>query len=335
MYWEKLRNGDYRKMKKYIKGLVLIIGIAVVSTMISDLLVEFIKIEKLTIGIIIGILYTSTRGLGQEYRPGVQFSLKKLLKWGIVLLGFKLNFLTVLELGPKMVIMVIILISLVLIFARKLGDVMGLNPKLSTLIGVGSSICGASAIVAMSQVIDAEDDDSVLAVSIISFLGAMGVLAFSSLALVLNMSDVSYGVWSGLSLQGVAHAIAAAFARGEVSGEIGTIIKMTRVMMLAPVSVLLSRQFSENNNINKVGIPGYVLLFLGAAIIGTLGIIPQTVIGILTKCSSYFILMAMISMGLIVDLKQIRENGLMAVLHGVLVFVMIVIGSYAMVKIII
>jgi len=319
-------------MGKYVKGLVLVAGIAVVSIMMGDWISDFIKIEKLTIGIVIGIIYTSLRGLKAQYRPGVQFSLKKLLKWGIVLLGFKLNFLTVVELGPKMVIMVVILIPLVLIIARKLGDFMGLNPKLSTLIGAGSSICGASAIVALSQVIEADDDDSVLAVSVISFLGAIGVLAFSSLSLVLNMSDVAYGVWSGLSLQGVAHAIAAAFAQGEVSGEIGTIVKMTRVMMLAPVSILLARQFSENNDTKKVGIPGYVLLFIGAAIIGTLGIIPQTVLGILSKCSSYLILMAMISMGLIVDLKQIRENGLKAVLHGIIIFLMIVSITYLAVQ---
>lgn len=322
-------------MVKYLKGLTLIIGIAVISTMLSNWLGEYIKIERLTVGIIIGMLCTAKQGLSQEYRPGVEFSLKKLLKWGIVLLGFKLNFLTVIELGPKMVVIVVLLITLVLTISRKLGNVMGLNPKLSTLIGVGSSICGASAIVAMSQVIEADDDDSVLAVSIISFLGTIGVLLFSSLSLVTNMSDIGYGTWSGLSLQGVAHAIAASFARGEVAGEVGTIVKMTRVLMLAPVSVVLSKQFSNNKDTKKVGVPKYVLLFIGTAVIGTLGIIPQNIISLLTKASSYFILMAMISMGLIVDLKQIKNNGLKAVFHGMSVFIMIIAITYVSVKIVI
>ncbi len=237
-------------------------------------------------------------------------------------------FLALAELGPKLVLTVICLVPLILLIAQRLGAYMGLNPKLSTLIGAGSSICGASAIVAMSQVIDADDDDSVLAVSIISFLGAIGVILYSSLALVLNMSDVAYGIWSGLSLQGVAHAIAAAFAKGTQAGEIGTIVKMTRVLMLAPVSLVLATQFRKNDNQKKIGIPGYVILFIIAGIIGSTGIIPTKMLGILTKGSSYFILAAMIAMGLIVDLKQIRDKGLKAVIHGIIVFIFISIGSY-------
>jgi len=315
-------------IKENTKGLLLVSLLGVISILLGNIISPYLQIEKLTIGIVLGILYTSIWGLKTSLRSGVSFALKKLLKWGIVLLGFKLNFLALAELGPKLVLTVVCLVPLVLFIAQKLGTYMGLNPKLSTLIGAGSSICGASAIVTMSQVIDADDDDSVLAVSIISFLGAIGVIVYSSLALVLNMTDVAYGIWSGLSLQGVAHAIAAAFAKGTQAGEIGTIVKMTRVLMLAPVSLVLATQFRTKENQKRASIPGYVLLFIVAGIVGSAGIIPPKTLSLLTKGSSYFILAAMISMGLIVDLKQIRDKGLKAVIHGIIVFILISIVSY-------
>jgi len=319
-------------MQKYIKGLFLVVIIAVLSTLLENWFSAFIQLEKLTIGIVLGIAYSSIRGLKDADRPGVQFALKRLLKWGIVLLGFKLNFLSIAKLGPKLVLIIVCLIPAVLFTAQKLGSLMGLNKKVSTLIGVGSSICGASAIVAMSPVIDANDDDSILAVSIISFLGAIGVIIYSSLAFFLDLSDTAYGVWSGLSLQGVAHAIAAAFAKGNEAGEIGTIVKMTRVMMLAPVSVFLSAQFADKDQRKKVKIPGYVLLFIGAGIIGSSGLLPAPIIKILGKMSSQFILAAMIAMGLVVDLKLIRKTGLQSVIHGTLVFVTISICTFGVIK---
>lgn len=319
-------------MKKYIRGLVLVIVIAMLSTILENLISAHIQLEKLTIGIVLGIAYSSLIGSKDADRPGVQFALKRLLKWGIVLLGFKLNFLAVATLGPKVILIIIFLIPTVLFGAQKLGSLMGLNKKVSTLIGIGSSICGASAIVAMSPVIVADDDDSILAVSIISFLGAIGVIAYSSLALIIDMSDIAYGVWSGLSLQGVAHAISAAFAKGNEAGEIGTIVKMTRVMMLAPVSVLLSAQFTDKSQRKKVRIPGYVLLFICAGIIGSLGVVPAPIVKMLGTISSQLILAAMIAMGLVVDLKQIRKTGLKVAIHGFVVFITISFCTFGAIK---
>lgn len=319
-------------MKKYIKGLLLIIIIGLLSTFLGAIIAPYIKIEVLTIGILLGILYSSIIGFSDAYRPGIQFALKQLLKWGIVLLGFKLNFLSVVALGPKIVLIIVCLIPTVIFCAQKLGRIMGINKKVATLIGVGSSICGASAIVAMSPVISADDDDSILAVSIISFLGAIGVIVYSSLALVIDMNNTAYGIWSGLSLQGVAHAIAAAFAKGNEAGEIGTIVKMTRVMMLAPLSLLLAVQFTDKSERKKAKIPGYVLLFIGAGIIGSTGVVPTSITRALNSMSNIFILSAMIAMGLIVDLKEIKRTGLKVVIHGLIIFIGISIATFFIIK---
>lgn len=179
-------------MKKLWKGLLFVIAISIVSMVLNEYLLNFI--ETLTIGIILGIIITNTIGYHKSFDAGVTYSLKKILKWGIVLLGVKLN------------------------------------KKLSTLLGVGSSICGASEIVAMGPVIDADEDDTAISVAIISLLGALGVVIYSSLSYVLPLSDLEYGIWAGSSLQGVAHALARAGARGadSISMAIGTIVKMAR-----------------------------------------------------------------------------------------------------------
>lgn len=312
-------------IKKYILGIIFVLIISSLSIFLNNTITNYfnINLEALTIAIIIGIIYNNTIGTSEILKDGVKFSLKRLLKVGIVLLGFKLNIHSIMELGPKILVMVLIYVSLALTLAILLRRVFGVNKKLSTLLGVGSCICGASAVVAMAPCINAEDDDSVIAVSIVSFLGAVGVLVYSAVAASgLNLSDVQYGVWSGISLHGVAHALAAAFARGDVSGEIGTFVKMTRVLMLVPVSIILGYMFNNDKSATskKAKFPMYVLYFIIAGVINSFGVIPVGITKILTKTSSIFILMAMTAMGLSVDFKSLINKGVKAFLLGTLIF---------------
>lgn len=292
---------------------------------INDLLKSYINLEALTIAIIIGIIYNNTIKTQKIFRDGIKFSLKKLLKVGIVLLGFKLNFNAILKLGPKILMMVLIFVPLALILAMVFGKIFKVNKKLSALIGVGSCICGASAVVAMAPCIDAEEDDSVIAVSVVSFLGAIGVIIYSAVAVSgLNLTPMQYGAWSGISLHGVAHAIAAAFALGDASGEIGTFVKMTRVLMLVPVSIALGFMFNnDNSNKSKVKFPMYVLYFIIAGIINSLGIIPASITKTLVYTSSLCILMAMTAMGLSVDFKTIVDKGVKALMAGTILFIIL------------
>lgn len=318
--------------KKIAPGLVVVLAIALLSKAIDGYLSTWIKLEALTIGIILGMFYANTVGVRDTLKPGIQYSLKKLLKVGIVLLGFKLNFQALIELGPKMSAVVILYVPLVLVTAAFLGKRMGVGNKLAMLIGVGSSICGASAIVAMAPTIDADDDDAIIAVGVVSLLGAVGVLAYSAFAAVSGMTDVQYGIWSGLSLQGVAHALAAAFARGDVAGEMGTFIKMERVLMLVPMSVVLGSMFSKGTGEKKrAAFPMYVLYFIIAGAIASTGWIPSATLKLLGKGSSYLILMAMIGMGLMVDFASLRSKGAKALVMGSGLFAGIVMVSFAIV----
>jgi len=330
-------------MKKYFSGVLLVLGITWIAMWISQISSPYVSLESLTVAIILGIIIGNIFVVPDTFKSGIRFSLKKLLKIGIVLLGFKLSIQGVAMLGPKVLGIVLIFVPAVLGLAALLGKVFKMNDKLSTLIGVGSCICGASAIVAVAPCIEAEEEDSIIAVSIISFLGAIGVLAYSAFVNSgIGITEVKYGVWSGLSLQGVAHAIAAAFAYGEASGEIGTFVKMTRVLMLVPVSVGLSyltarknSKSGEKGNSKRAEFPMYVLYFIMAGIINSLGIIPVPVTKALAKSSSIFIMMAMTAMGLSVRFKDIVGKGAKGMVMGSVLFAVISAASYFIVVILI
>lgn len=337
-------------MKKLLPGLFFVSFISIVSLLLNTYFLSFI--ETLTIGIILGIIIKNTIGYNEKLETGVTFSLKKILKWGIVLLGVKLNFDSLINLGPWILILVIIIVISAITIANILGKLFNMDKHLSTLLGVGSSVCGASAIVAMGPVIDADEDDIAVSVAVISLLGAIGVIIYTSLSYIIPLTDIQYGIWAGSSLQGVAHALAAAGARGanSISMEIGTIVKMARVALLAPVAIVLSIIFNKNDankNKGKVKFPTYVLLFiiigLFFTINSTYNIVPMTfnifdytinIIYTIKELSSFFILMAMVSMGLKVDLKKFTNAGLKALYTCSILFFIISIISLGLTHII-
>lgn len=319
-------------MKKwnYAAGLLFVLLLSVFAKELSLWLEPFLQMEALTIAIVLGILYNNLIGTQENLLPGVNFALKKLLKIGIVLLGFKLNLQVLWALGPKIIILVVGYVATALLLSWGVGKLFKLPLRLATLLGVGSCICGASAVVAMAPCIDAEEEDSVLAVSVVSFLGAIGVLIYSAIAVGSEtITPVQYGVWSGLSLHGVAHAIAAAFAMGDQAGEIGTLVKMARVLMLVPVSIGLSFLYrKEDGQSERASFPFYVLYFILAGIINTMGVLPESMVGFFGQMSNWLILIAMTAMGLLVDGKSLAKKGANTAIAGIVIFGILSLGSY-------
>lgn len=335
-------------MKKLLPGLIFVSMISIISMLLNSHLLPVI--ETLTIGIVVGIIISNIIGVNSKFEPGITYSLKTILKWGIVLLGVKLNFEALLNLGPYIVFIIVFLITFALILSNLFGKVFKINSKLSTLLGVGSSICGASAVVAMGPVINADEEDTAISVAVISLLGALGVIIYTSLSYLLPLSDLQYGIWSGSSLQGVAHALAAAGARGAdgISMEMGTVVKMGRVALLAPVALILSLIFNKDNKSNKkVKFPMYVLYFILVGIIFNMNsvynIFPEKfsimnldidLVNIIKKASNFFILMAMVSMGLKVNFKSFKSKGLKALYSCSILFIIIALTSLMLIMLI-
>ena len=145
---------------------------------ISKFLTNYIPLNSLTIGIILGMLYSNIVGLQKPLQSGTKYTVKKLLKLGIIFLGVSLDFVAIYESGLSILMLAITVVVIGIFIAPSIGKALGFNSKLATMLGVGSSICGTSAVVAVAPVIEADEGDTALAVAIISLMGAVGVLIY-------------------------------------------------------------------------------------------------------------------------------------------------------------
>ena len=305
---------------RLIPGILVVFVLAMLSRVLAGVISPVFNLETLTIGILLGIILATLVKIPELYRPGLNWSQKSLLAAGIVLLGFRLNFPAMAAAGPRALILVLLFVPGVIALGVLVGKLLGANIRLATLIGVGTAICGSSAVAALAPTIGADEEDTVVAVSVISILGAIGVLIYSAVAVIYQGSDASYGVWSGLTLHNVAHALAAAFAQGEAAGEIGTVVKLTRVVMLALAAPALGLIFSSKENGGRSGVPAYVFYFILAAVAGNILPIPVLLERTISTVSSTFITMAMIAMGLAVSFGTLRAKGGRALIAGVILF---------------
>ncbi|MDD4343415.1 MAG: putative sulfate exporter family transporter [Eubacteriales bacterium] len=331
----------WNSFKEKVPGFILVMFIVIFGSIISSYINKFIMIETITLVIFMGIIINNTIGIKEIFQPGITFIMNKVIKLAIILLGFKLNFTVLSAIGVKAFLLVIFFVPLVLFLGWRLGKFFDLESKTSLLIGIGSGICGVAAIMALSPLVKAKKEDIVIAASITSFLGAIGVILFSFLGTLNNfpLNPTAFGIWSGISLHGVSHAIAAAFSMGETAGEAGTVVKLTRVLMLIPLSVIFTKHFyneGEETNSTKYSVknawiqafPLYVVIFLLVMILNSVGMVPEKAGIFLGDLSSKLFLMTMTSMGLSLYLKNVLVTGIKGLKVGIILFSFVSILSY-------
>ncbi len=202
-------------------ALRLIPGVAILSPMI--------------LATLIGMTLHNVFGTPAWAKPGVTFSLKRVLRLGIILLGLQLMASQVAQVGFAGVGVIAATLVATFVFTKWLGRRMGVDPKLAELIAAGTSICGASAVIATNTVTHGRDEDVAYAVACVTVFGSLSMLLYPLLPGLLHLSPAAFGLWSGASIHEIAQVVAAAFQDGAHAGEIGTVAKLTRVMMLAPV----------------------------------------------------------------------------------------------------
>ena len=321
---------------KLLPGLILVSAISYAAVLIDISISKWIKLEAVTIAIILSISVNNIISIKELFYDGINFTGKRLLNAGIVLLGFKLNTGSLAGMGIKVFLIIIIYASISLFLAAVLGRIFRLNRKTALLIGAGSSICGASAVAALAPCLKADKRDSIIAITVVNLLGAAGVLIYSFLALNPSFfNDIQYGSWSGLTLHGVAHALAAAFAKGETAGEAGTIIKMARVLLIIPVSALFSVMSGGEKEVKtdfKKTVPSYVFLFISAAVINSVFTLPALFLKTASGLSSIFILAAMTGIGFSLKIKTAAGEGFKALISGGLLFAILSVTGYYAVR---
>ncbi len=286
----------------------------------------------LSIALLLGLAWRAFLQVPRERDAGIGFSAKKLLRLGIILLGVRLNFELVLHAGLKILLLDATVVTTGLIGINWLGHQMGLEPIVACLIAVDSSICGGSAVVAAAPTLRAEEEDIALVIPLCSLIGTGAMLLYTFIQHQWALSPVHYGMMAGATLHEVAQVMAAVAPFPETA-ELGTVTKLTRVVLLVPAVLVLGWFFgSERDNnvaaeIDEVTVaptipkPWFVLGFLLVGAVNTLAIhfAPEHLAQIgfvnawLLAVANFPMAMAMAAMGLQIDFGRLRANGLRAV----------------------
>ncbi len=326
-------NHKYRIL---VPGLSLTAIIALISILINT---SFPELSSVLIAVLIGLILNNTIKISEMYSPGIGYSGNKLLKLGIILLGIRLSFFEILGLGGTALIIIITCIILALTLVIKLSQKFQVPPRLATLIAIGTAICGNSAIVAASPVIKAKDEEVAFAVGTITIFGLSAIVLYPIIGGALALTDSQFGVWAGTAINDTAQVVAAGFTFSQESGEVATVVKLTRNIFIAPVILLFSyisaKESSQKaDKVNLVEIfPWFVLGFLLVALIRTTGILPEFIISTISFMSNFLIVMALAGIGLGIRFSSMRGLGLKALFTGL--FAAVIMGASSLIFVII
>ena len=311
-------------MKKYASGVLLCLIISAPAWFLGK---AFPVIGGPVFAILIGMAMAPFVKGKDFLRPGVTFTSKKILQYAVIVLGFSMNLATVVQKGREALPIILATITTSLVIAFILSRALKLPGKTSILIGVGSSICGGSAIAATAPVIDADDSEIAQSISVIFFFNIIAALLFPALGSALGLSNEGFGLFAGTAINDTSSVTAAASAWDGMHGsntlEAATIVKLTRTLAIIPITLFLAcyrtgkeKIASERSiSIQKV-FPTFVLFFLLASIITTVFPIPVSIVSSLKDLSKLFIIMAMGAIGTNTDLIKLIRTGKKPLLLG-------------------
>lgn len=291
--------------------------------------------SSLTWAILLGILLRNTVGVAQVYQPGITFSLKRILKLGIILLGMQLSLTQAISIGASGLFVAFTSVISTFFFTCWIGRQLKVSKKLTQLIAGGTSICGAAAVVAVGTAIDSSEEDTAYAVALVTVFGAASMLIYPLLPALLDLTPQAYGLWCGASIHEVVQAIAAAFETNPLSGEVATIAKLSRVMLLAPITLLLALSSVDRRMVGKpckLPIPWFVLGFIVLILINSLNFIPETLRLAIVNFNQFLLTTALAAMGLETNLQCVKLLGLKPIYLGTISWLFISLASLSLIK---
>ncbi|HEY7302300.1 MAG TPA: YeiH family protein [Xanthobacteraceae bacterium] len=322
--WSSAAAGWARNSVSLLPGLLLVFAIAALSYALR-LVPGVANFSTLIIAIALGTAFHNLVGTPDRCRLGITFSLKRLLRIAVALLGLQLTIAQVITVGGPGMLIVVVTLGSTFLFTTWLGARIGVSSKLTQLIAAGTSICGASAVIATNTVTKADDEDVAYAVACVTVFGTLSMFLLPMLPGYLHLQPHAFGLWAGASIHEIAQVVAAAFQNGSASGDFGTIAKLSRVAMLAPVVLTLSFLASSRSRSRspaaaaasgRVPVPWFVVGFLVLMGFNSFGLISaqaKTWIVILTTA---LLTVALTAMGLETDFRKLRAKGLKPLLLG-------------------
>ncbi len=314
-------------LEKNWKGFLLCLAIAVPSWFLGK---QFPIIGGAVIAIIAGMIITLFIKNQTPFESGVKFTSKKILQWAVILLGFGMNLTVILQTGKQSLPIIVSTIATSLVIAFLLHKAMHIPGKISTLVGVGSSICGGSAIAATAPVIDADDEEVAQAISVIFFFNVLAALIFPTFGKIIGFAvdtGEAFGIFAGTAVNDTSSVTAAAstwdsmWGLGSATLDTAVTVKLTRTLAIIPITLVLAMLRTRNEKRNgdsgkKVSMkqifPFFILYFIAASVITTIAVSAGVDAGVFTpvkELSKFFIVLAMSAIGLNTDIIKLIKTG--------------------------
>lgn len=344
-----------------IPGLILTFLIAILAYLIDELPFapftvmteqgeKIHPLEPMVLAIILGLIignfilnsqriqHTLSRGWLSQYQlsftSGISFAVKRLLPLGVVLMGVKFDLMRIIDVSANALILNIVCVMLAYYLSIWLCKWLSVDSKMTSLIAAGTAICGGTAVVVASPIVKADKTQTSIAVTIVSLFGLIAIFLYPIIGHILQMDQKSFGIWAGTAIQAIPQVVAAGFAFGAIAGEVGTIVKMVRILLLAPMIFLIGmkhkNQQAKTQQINAEKQPWYtyfprfIIFFLFVVILKTVGVFEWlnsliTILPLQTMLlllSSFLMVMAMAGVGLSADLAHMLRSGIKPLLAG-------------------
>lgn len=320
------RDAALMKQKRlnygYAPGVVLSLAVAVVSLLVEQaerLLTGTVWLEGLVLAILLGTIVRTVWMPSARYHSGIHFTAHRVLEWAVALMGGTISAGVVLRAGPVLLFGIVVTVCVTILAGIAIGRALKLPTKMAILIACGNAICGNSAIAAIAPVIDADSDDVATSVAFTAVLGIIVVVALPIIAHGLGLTAEGGGMLAGLTVYAVPQVLAAAGPMGPVAVQMGTVVKLVRVLMLGPVvagfSLLHARtELARDASICRFGVtrflPPFILAFMALMALRSVGLLPDAVVVPLHVTSNVLTIVAMAGLGLTVDLRGVCAAGM-------------------------
>ena len=334
-----LVSSNLRRALAIVPGLLLASMVAASTYWLREL-PGMTAFSPLILAILIGTAVHNIVGTPAVAKAGVAFSMRRLLRIGIILLGFQLTVSQIIEVGQRGFLIIATTLLTTFVFTVSMGRLLGVDRKLAQLIAAGTSICGASAVIATNTVTNGDDEDVAYAVACVTIFGSVAMFGYPLLPAMLHLDPHAFGLWTGASIHEIAQVVAAAFQYGKTAGEFGTIAKLSRVVLLAPVVIALGWLASRNATVRASGstvsqrppMPWFVLGFVAVVGLNSLITIPAAERTQIVAVTTFLLSVALAAMGLETDLRKLMARGIRPALLGALAFLFIASFSLMLIK---
>lgn len=320
----------------WLGGVAFTVVIAAIGFVLAKV-PGFDHVGPLACAIVIAVIYRQFFGYPEAIRSGIQFSAKRFLRFAIILYGLKLNIDVVFHQGLGLLARDVGVIAFAILATVWLGKVLKAESSLSLLLGVGTGVCGAAAIAAVSPIVKANDEDTAIGVGIIALVGTIFSLAYTIIRPFLHVSAIHYGIWSGISLHEIAHVALAGAPAGPDALAIALLAKLGRVLLLVPLCFILmywmKRKNSGNTGDTKIEFPWFLIGFMLMSLFGSYCLgksihVSQGFMNGVSNLTTFILTSAMVGLGLNVSLKDLRTKALRPLIAMLITSVVLSVAAF-------